>query len=104
MENTLGGQPQQSVFTLDGKVKELDPNASYLIDFSKLTSVNDLVLILSAMGITFHGQHPHIELIKPFLNLDHPINLNGNMQRVQEPNAPQAKEMTLPKLKVLKKD
>ena len=99
MENTQG---QQSVFTLDGVTKELDPNASYLIDFSKLTSVNDLVLILSAMGITFHGQHPHIELIKPFLNLDHPINLNGNMQRVEQ--APKAKDLSLPKLKVLKKE
>lgn len=99
MENTQG---EKSIFTLDGAKRELDPNASYLIDFSKLTSVNDLVLILSAMGITFHGQHPHIELIKPFLNLEHPIDLNGNMQRVQE--APKAKEMVLPKLKAIKKD
>lgn len=100
MENTQG---EKSIFTLDGVTKELDPNASYLIDFSKLTSVNDLVLILSAMGITFHGQHPHIELIKPFLNLEHPIDLNGNMQRQAAPKA-EVKEMVLPKLKAIKKD
>jgi hypothetical protein len=67
-------------------------DAMYLIDFSKIQSVNDLVLIFAAMGITFHGKHPHFEAIKSFVDLDKPINIDGS-------NKPQAVEMKLPKLK-----
>lgn len=85
---------QQNKFTLAG-TKEFDPNAAYLIDFSKLTSVNDLVIILSCMGFTFSGQHPYIENVKPFLNLENPIYPG-------EPKpAPTKTEMKLPKLKTL---
>lgn len=72
-------------------VNQVDPNALYLIDFTKMNSVNDLVLILSCMGISFSGQHPHIEKVKDFLDLAHPI----PMQQQQ----PQRQEMKLPKLK-----
>jgi hypothetical protein len=51
----------------------------YMVDFTKLTNVNDLVVILSAMGISFPGNHPFIQQIKPFLNLDNPFPL-------QQPN------------------
>jgi len=78
--------------------QQLDPNAAYLIDFSKLTSVNDLVLILSCMGFTFAGTHPYIDQIKPFLNLDNPIYPGERMP------APKNSELKLPKLKTLNKD
>lgn len=61
--------------TLDGTVVELKPNHLYPIDFSKLNSVNDLILILASMGIGFPSDHPHIEKLKPFLNLDNAIEL-----------------------------
>jgi hypothetical protein len=61
--------------TLDGTQTEIKKDHAYLVDFSKLNSVNDLILILSAMGISFPGNHPFIEQIKPFLNLDNPFPL-----------------------------
>jgi hypothetical protein len=80
--------------TLDG-TPQTDPNALYLVDFTKITSVNDLVLILASMGISFSASHPHFEQVKGFLNLDNPIHLN------QERPA-ESKEMNLPKLKKVK--
>lgn len=80
--------------TLDGR-PAVDPNALFLVDFSKITSVNDLVLILASMGISFSASHPHFEQVKPFLNFDNPIHLN--QERPAEP-----KEINLPKLKTLK--
>lgn len=84
-------------FTIEKGTLDLpvaDPNALYLIDFSKITSVNDLVLILASMGISFAGSHPHFDQIKQFVDLSKPI-------AVQQPQQPQAKEVKLPKLKKL---
>lgn len=80
--------------TLDGR-PQVDPNALYMVDFSKITSVNDLVLILASMGISFPTNHPHFEQVKGFLNLDNPIHLN--QERPVE-----SKEISLPKLKPVK--
>jgi hypothetical protein len=62
------------VSTLNGerKVKE---GYMYMIDFSKLESVNDLILILASMGIVFPYDHPNIEQLGKFLNVDNPIPL-----------------------------
>lgn len=60
--------------TLEGG-KELKPGHLYPIDFSKLNSVNDLILILASMGIGFPSDHPHIDKLKPFLNYDNAIAL-----------------------------
>ena len=62
--------------TLNGdSEKEIDPNKAYMVDFSKLQSVNDLVVILSGLGITFPGNHPIIPHIKQFLNTENPIDV-----------------------------
>ena len=61
--------------TLTGTTTEIKKDHAYLVDFSKLASVNDLILILSAMGISFPGNHPFINEVKPFLNLDNPFPL-----------------------------
>ena len=62
--------------TLDGTTNvELKENNMYLVDFSRLQSVNDLVLILAAMSIAFPWNHPHIEKIKAFLNTDNPVEI-----------------------------
>lgn len=81
----FGGKPQT----------QLDENALYLIDFTKITSVNDLVLILASVGFSFSTRHPHFEQIKGFLNLDNPIPMN-------QPIAPKEEEIKLPKLKKIK--
>jgi hypothetical protein len=76
--------------------EKVDMNALYLIDFSKITSVNDLVLILASIGFQFSPHHPHFEQLKPFLNLDTPLPINTPIQ-------PEPKQMNLPKLKTIKK-
>lgn len=58
--------------TLEPKT-ELLPNHLYMVDWSNLTSVNDLIFILASMGIGFPSDHPNIEQLKPFLNLRNPI-------------------------------
>jgi len=85
---------QATKATLDG-AQLVDPNKLYLIDFSKLNSVNDLVLILAAMSIAFPGDHPHIEALKPFLNTNNPLDIPNRQQ-------PKEVELKMPKLKQIK--
>jgi hypothetical protein len=80
--------------TDNSSVKEIDSNSVYIVDFTKLNSVNDLILILSGLGIGFPGNHPLIENLKPFLNLDNPIPQQGLQQSQAE-----QKELKLPKIK-----
>ena len=68
----------------------IDETAVYMVDWSKMTSVNDMVLILASMAIGFPGNHPNIEQLKPFLNLQSPIK--------REPQ-PEMKSVALPQLK-----
>ena len=82
--------------TDNSSVKEIDVNSVYLVDFTKLNSVNDLVLILSGLGIGFPGNHPLIQNLKPFLNLENPIPQQGLQQSQQQP---EHQELELPKLK-----
>jgi len=90
-ENKFGYKMENTTITL-AATNELDKDSLYLVDFSKLDNVNDLVLILSCMGISFAGSHPHVDKVKQFLNLDHPIKIQGQ---------PEQKEVNLPKLKGL---
>lgn len=60
--------------TLDGTA-EVDPTKAYLVDFGKMNSVNDLMLVLSSFGFSIKGDHPFIDQLKPFLNLEKPIDL-----------------------------
>lgn len=83
--------------TLAGSEPQLDMESLYLIDFSKIQSVNDLVLILASIGFTFSPYHPHFEQLRPFLNLNTPI-------PNQRPTPPESKQMSLPKLKQIKKN
>lgn len=55
------------------KSVELREDSMYLVDFSKLNSVQDLITVFAAMGVSFHKSHPHIELVKPFLAVDSPV-------------------------------
>lgn len=52
----------------------------YLIDFSTLKDVNDLILILSSLGLTMSNKHPFFNEVKKFLVLDQPIDpKTGNL-------------------------
>lgn len=68
-----------SFLNLDGSMNtgpqpELDK--AYMIDWNKLQSVNDLVLILQMLGIAFPGNHPGIKQIQQFLDFNNPIALD----------------------------
>jgi len=68
--------PQVGTLTsVSGSSSDIDPNKAYLIDFSKMNSVNDLMLVLSSFGFSIKGDHPYIEQLKPFLNTERPIDV-----------------------------
>lgn len=83
---------EQTIFNLQTEQPSIDPNAVYMVDWSRMTSVNDMVLVLASMAIGFPGNHPNIEALKPFLNLDNPI----------QKEMPVKKDISLPKLKSIK--
>jgi hypothetical protein len=80
---------------------QVDLKALYLIDFSRLESVNDLILIISSMGISFSPTHPHWNLVSKFANLDNPIYPN-KMPHEQDFHPAEKKDIKLPKLKSIK--
>lgn len=84
MENNNTITQIQSAFN-----DEIVDDAYYPIDFSKLTSVNDLMIILACMGFTFHTSHPKFDTVKPFLATDSPITV---------PKQPKEVPFKLPKL------
>lgn len=86
---------QQTEFKLEG-TKEIDQNALYLVDFSSFKSVEDLVLVFAAMGLSFSGRHPKFEDIKHLLDLDNPI-----QPSMPIPQQPKEENLRLPKLKGL---
>ena len=77
--------------TLNGEVSKVEANKAYVVDFSRLQSVNDLMLVLSGLGITYPGNHPLIEHLKPFLNLENPIDIPQPQQKQSMPQ-PQKKD------------
>lgn len=82
---------QKTTITLAGTENPIQPDKVYMVDWSKMKSVNDMVLILASMGMAFPGNHPNIEQIKHLLNTEQPL-----------PTGPQKGELQLPKLKTLK--
>ena len=75
--------------------KEVDQNALYYIDWSKLENVQDLVTILACIGFSFNPSHPYWNLLEKYVDLDNPIHPNA---------APVKHEIKLPKLKQINKD
>lgn len=84
----------ETVTTLAGT--EVNKDALYLVDFSKMNGVEDLVLVFASMGLSFSGHHPHFETIKHLLDLSNPIQTNQPL-----PQQPKAEDLKLPKLKSL---
>lgn len=76
---------------------ELNLDALYLVDWEKMTGVEDLVLIFASMGLSFSGRHPHFDTIKHLLDLGNPVIPNQ-----PTPQQPQKSDLKLPKLKQIK--
>lgn len=73
----LTPQSGSTLLGVDGtqrnKEVELRDDSMYLVDFSTLNSVQDLITVFASLGVSFHKSHPHIELVKPFLAVNNPI-------------------------------
>jgi hypothetical protein len=72
----------------------IDNDAVYLVDWSKLQSIDELILLLASIGFSFSPRHPQFQTIKHLLALNQPIKI-GQQQ-------PEQKELKLPKLKTIK--
>ena len=82
-----------TTFKLD---KQIDKEALYFIDWSKLKDINDLVMIIASLGISLSPTHPSWSQIEHLMDLDRPI-------KQGQPNQPEMKPLELPKLKQIKK-
>ena len=72
MEQIKFEQVKGSSDTLETTPKE---STFYFVDFSKMNKVEDLVLVLSALGFGIESRNPYFNQIKEFLNLDNPIKM-----------------------------
>ena len=75
---------------LDGTIN-INENAVYLVDFSRMQKVEDLIIVLQAVGFSFSPKHPQFQNIQHLLDLNRPIEI-GSPQ-------PKQQEIKLPKLK-----
>ena len=55
---------------------QYDKNTFFFVDWSKMQKVEDMVLVLSAMGFGIAADDPYFKTLKPFLNLDNPIDMS----------------------------
>lgn len=62
-----------SSFTIDGEIQKPQvpqQELFYFVNFGKMNSVQDLIIVLQAMGFGLSERHPLFEQVKPFLDLD----------------------------------
>lgn len=85
---------EQTTISLEQNLPTPDMNSLYLIDWEKVKTPNDLMLIVASLGISFSPHHPAWEMIKSFIDYSNPINPNP-----QGVKLPEMKEMKLPQLK-----
>jgi hypothetical protein len=82
-----------------GTENQINVNSAYLVDFTKVETPNDLILILSGLGMAFPGNHPLINQLKPFLNLESPLPLQGLQESTKSQRPTEEKvELKLPKV------
>jgi len=86
-------QEQKTTISLNIETPEADQTALYLIDWEKVNSVNDLMVIIASLGISFSPLHPAWDRIKHLMDYSNPVK-----PQVQQP---EKKELKLPKLKTL---
>jgi hypothetical protein len=75
--------------------KNIDKDALYFIDWSKLKDINDLIMIIASLGISMSPMHPAWSQIEHLMDLDRPV-------KPGQPNQPEMKPVELPKLKQIK--
>jgi hypothetical protein len=75
--------------------KNIDKDALYFIDWSKLKDINDLIMIIASLGISMSPLHPAWPQIEHLMDLERPV-------KPGQPNQPEMKPLELPKLKQIK--
>jgi len=83
---------ETGTITLQQELPTPDKNALYLIDWEKVKTPNDLMLIVASLGMSFSPHHPAWEMIKGFVDYTNPVNPNPQ---------PKKEELKMPKLKTL---
>ena len=73
---------------------EVDKDALYFIDWEKVKDVNDLLLIIASLGVSFSPYHPAWDRIQHLADLSRPV-------KTGQPQT-EAPEIKLPKLKTVK--
>lgn len=85
---------QETKITLDNPIlPKPDMDSLYLVDWNKVTSVNELMKIIASLGVSFSPHHPGWNMIKHLMDYDNPVNQNPE---------PKKESIELPKLKSLK--
>ena len=72
MEQIKFEEVEGSIDSLETKPNK---NIFYFIDFAKMQKVEDLVLVLASLGLGISEDNPYFSQIRPFLNLDNPIDM-----------------------------
>lgn len=84
-------ETEQTTIKLAIDESKVDKEALYLIDWQKVSNVNDLLLIIASLGVSFSPTHPAWEQIKYLADLDRPIKQGSVQPKL---------DLKLPKLKV----
>jgi len=66
-------QTVKSTLSLDQETPTPDMNSLYFVDWDKVSNVNDLMVIIASMGISFSPYHPAWDRIKGFVDYSNPI-------------------------------
>jgi hypothetical protein len=93
-------QTVKSTISLEKELPKPDMNSLYFVDWEKVTNVNDLMVIIASLGISFSPHHPAWDRISGFVDYSNPI---STQQPQQTPKAetPKFEKMDLPKLKTI---
>lgn len=75
-----------SFLNFENVEKKVNVNSAYPVKWSSLNNVNDLIFVLACLGVAFPGNHPQIQDLKQFLDLDNPIPTNLTQQSNVEIN------------------
>ena len=83
----------KTTISLNQELPQADPNSLYLIDWAKVTDINDLFVIIASLGVSFSPLHPAWDRIK------HLIDYANAIPNPQMASAPEKKPIKLPKIK-----
>ena len=73
MSELLTPTSGSSLLSVDGtQPNQINPEGYYFVDWSKLTNIQDLILILASVGFNFSPSHPQFDKIIHLLDTDNP--------------------------------